>query len=184
MLKPATVITFIGLVVVGLIGSRAVYLPQQAQVRRLQAEIAEEQATQELRAAAAAQFQQLAQLRNRLPPEPDPSWLVSRLVELARRSGISLTSITQQSSQELSMFRRLAVSAQFTASYHELGTFVDAIERAQEFLRVDRLSITQPNASPQITVDMEVSTLYVPVPEAKQLGGRSKAAESVRGDGR
>ncbi len=177
MLKPATVMTFIGLVMVGLIGSRSIYLPQQTQVRRLHAEIAEEQATQQLREAAAAKFRQIAQLRNRLPPEPDPSWLVNHLVDLARRSGILLTSIAQQPPQELSTFRRLAVSAQFTASYHELGTFIDAIERAQEFLRVDRLNVTPPNASPQIAVDMEVSTLYVPAPEAKPLSDRGKAAE-------
>ncbi|MBI2104709.1 MAG: type 4a pilus biogenesis protein PilO [Candidatus Omnitrophica bacterium] len=140
-------------------------------MRLIQAQIADEQATQRLQADVAALLRQAEQSRKRLPEEPDPSLLVHDVVALAQQAGVQLTSISRETPQTFRRFTRLAVILQGTASYHQLGAFLDALERSERFLRVERFEISRPTELGPASVHLSISTLYVPPVLPASAGG-------------
>ena len=56
-----------------------------------------------------------------------------------------------------------AVNVEFTASFHQLGTFLDRLERAEPFIRIERLQVAPPQSSKEAaTIRAVFSTLYIP----------------------
>jgi len=161
-MKPTFLIGIVEVALAAFLGYNMVYRPQQREVQRVRAQQGEERTHQQTQTEIAAYLQQIERYRKRLPPEPDPAWLVRELVELAREPGVQLTSITQEDPQSVGQFTRVAVQLQVSATYHQLGTFLDAIERSDHFLRVDRLDIQQQGSTDRPTIQLTFSTLYVP----------------------
>ncbi len=145
----------------------------QAQVRLIHTKITQEQATQQAQADVAAMLRQLERYRTQLPSEPNLSGLVADAVTLGEQAGLQLTTIEQEPPQAFQYFTRLAVTFKFTVSYHQLGTFLDLIERSDRFMRVERLLV---NSSPSAqrggaaAVEMTLSTVYFP-PVLRGVGG-------------
>lgn len=146
----------------------------QEKIRLIQTQITQEEATQQAQADVAAMLRQIEQYRTRLPSEPNPSWLVAEAVALGERAGLQLTAIAhQESPHAVQQFTRLAVTVEFNASYHQLGTFLDLVERSERFLRVERMEIRSPTSKEkgnQGSVELTLSTLYLP-PVLKGSGG-------------
>jgi len=145
-----------------LVGYNAIHVPQERAVRLSREQAAEEQATQRMQAEVAALLAEAEQYRKPLAEEPDPAALVRDVVELAQQSGVQLTSISHESPQELPQFTQMTVRLHGTASYHQLGTFLDALERAERFLRVERFEISRAAYQQAAAIELVVSTLYVP----------------------
>ena len=176
-MKPMLLLATIGVALVGFIGYHGVYVPQQEQVRLIQGQIDQERANQHAQQTVAALLEQLRQYRTHLPPEPDPSWLVRQVVSLGQESGIQVTSILQEPPKPFESFTLLAVTLQFTASYHTLGRFLDQLEHAPPFIRVDRLELADVNPTTgDATIHLTVSTLYVP-----PLVQAAPASDTLRG---
>ena len=144
------------------IGYHAIYLPQRKTVASLEAKVTEELATQEMQKDVAVLLERLDHYRVRLSGEPDPSWLTREVVALSQKNGVQLTSVTQDLPQRLGDFTRLGVSLQFSASYHQLGAFLDALERSQYFIKVERVSVTRAQREGLADIQLILSTLYVP----------------------
>ena len=152
-----------GVALVFLIGYNTIYKPQQGQLTAVRVEITAEQAKQQTQAEVATLLQSIDDYRKRLPSAPEPSWLVHTLVGLAEKSGVQLTTITQEFPQKADQFTRLSVNLQFTANYHQLGALLDEIERSSAFIRVDRLSLSKTSAAggeEVPMVQMVCSSLY------------------------
>ena len=142
-----------------------IYVPQREQVRLSRAQAAGEQAIQQMQAEAAALLAQVERYRKRLPEEADPSVLARDVVELAERSGVQLTSIARGEPEPLHgspNVTLLTVTLTGTSSYHQLGAFLDALERSERFLRVERFEINRPGDRGPVSLKMSVSTLYAP----------------------
>ena len=161
-MKPTLLIGIVEVALAGFLGYNAIYLPKQREVARSHAQQGEERTHQQTQAEVAAYLQQIERYRKRLPPEPDPAWLVRGLVDLAQEPGVQLTSIIQEDPQSVGQFTRVAVQLQVSATYHELGTFLDAVERSDHFMRVDRLDIQQQGSPGRPAIQLTFSTLYVP----------------------
>jgi Tfp pilus assembly protein PilO len=161
-MKPAFLLGAMGIALAGLIGYNTVYVPQQQQMGLIRAQIAQEQANQQTAAEGLAQLQEIERYRTHLPPEPNPSWLARELVVLAQRSGVQLTTITQGAPQESGQFTHLTVNVQFTASYHQLGMFLDDLERSDRFIRVDRINVSRPTPEERPSIQLACSTVYLP----------------------
>ena len=161
-MRPLFLLAGIGVAIAVLVGYHVIYVPHQAQVRLTQDRIAEERATQEMQAEVAALLGQVERSRKRLPEAPDPSVLVHDVATLAQQAGVQLTSITREPPQELAPFTHLIVRLQGTTSYHQLGVFLDALERADQFLRVERLEVGKSNWRGPATIQMVVGTFFVP----------------------
>jgi len=134
----------------------------QEKLRLVEAQTANEHSTQASQAQTAATFRQIEQYRKRLPNEPSPSWLVSEAMSLGERVGLQLSAIAQESPQEIQQFTRLAVTLEFSASYHELGLFLDRLEHAGSFIQVERLQVSPPK-EPQgkVSIRLTLSTMYL-----------------------
>lgn len=145
---------------------------QQEKVHLIQAQIAEEQATQAAQAELAAMLQQIEQYRKRLPSQPNPAWLATEVVSLGEQSGLRFTSIAQEPPRAVSpQFTRLAVTLEFSASYHQLGSFLDRVEHSDHVIRVEHLEVTSPREKwGQAAIKLVVSTGYLP-PVVKGTGG-------------
>ena len=165
-MKPMLLIGAIGVVaLVSGVGYNTLYKPQQKRAESIHAQIEKELLRQRTVTDVAAWFQQLERSRTRLSPEPDPGWLVREVVGIAQqgKAGVQLTSITQDTPQDAGGFTRLAISVKVAASYHSLGTFLDELERAEHFIRVDQFEIHPSSDGHSVpTTDLVLSTMYVP----------------------
>ena len=144
------------------IGYYAIHVPAQNEVRLIQSQIAEERANQTGKSDVSALLAQMQRYRVRLPKDADPSWLAQEVVELAQKSGIQLSSITQDTPQALDKFTRLAVNLQLTATYHQLGAFLDEIERSPRYIRVERLTVDRTGEDERGLVQVTFSTVVLP----------------------
>ena len=173
-MKLSLLVGLIGLAAAGFVGYNFIYEPQQAQVHLIQAQIAEEQVHQQTQAEVTNLLQEVDQYRARLPQTTDPSWLVRELVALAQKAGVQLTTINQDSPQAYEPFTRLGATLQFSASYHQLGTFLDAIERSERFIRVERVHLgASDGAHGAAAVEIACSTLFLPPVLPAASGGGS-----------
>ena len=141
-MKPTLLVAVIGVALGGFLGYHSLYAPKKEQARLIDVKAAQRQADQQAQDDTATLLKQIEQYRKRLPPEPEPSWLVQEAVALGRQLGLELTTITPDLPQETPQYTRLSVSLQFDATYHELGTFLDAIERSDAFIRVEHFDLT------------------------------------------
>ena len=145
------------------VGYNMVYSPQQAKLHAIQQQMAKEQANQQAQIETDALLRQLEQERIRLPKEPNPSWLVSEAVALGEKAGLQLTNISQEPNQALGPYTRLAISLEFSASYHQLGTFLDRVEQSPSYIRVETLTVApNPNHQELAQIKLILSTAYVP----------------------
>ena len=164
MKKRALLLVVIIVAMVGALAYSGIYVPYQRQVELIQAQKAQEQANQQTQADVASLLHTIEQYHKRLPTEPDPSWLVRETVALAQKAGVQVTNISQEDPQPFAGFTRLAVNLQFAASYHQLGAFLDDIEHADRFIRVDRINVNHTTArnEPLASVQLVFSTIYLP----------------------
>jgi len=158
----AFLIVIMGVAASGIVGYNQCYLPQLRKAQRIQQQIEQEQTNQQLATEVAGVFRQIERYRQQLPQEPDPSWVVRQAVTLGQRAGILLTNITPVPAEERPQYTRLSVGLQFRASYHQLGAFLDQIERDPSFFLIERLELGEPaEQSDQAAVQMTLSTLHV-----------------------
>jgi len=97
-----------------------------------------------------------------LPQASDPSWLAREVVALAQAAGLQPGSIVQEAPQPVGPFTRLVVNLQLMASYHQLGEFVDAVERSERFIHVERLHIERVREDETATIQLTLSTMVLP----------------------
>ena len=165
-MKPTMVSGLIVLCFAAFFGYNTIHLQHRQRLQALQAQLNEEQATQELRVQVAHTLKQIERLRKRLPQEPETEWLVREVGRLAQGAGVQLTSINPQAPKPLQDATQLTVSVQFTAPYHQLGGFLSTIENASSFLRVDSLDVSPSRtaAADEHAADirMTISTFHVP----------------------
>lgn len=162
--KTALLLVVIGVVVAAtaFVGYNMVYAPQQSQVRLIQGKITQEQANQTMQAEVATLLRQVEEHRKRLPPERDASWLLDQVLPIAERNGLRLNTITRQPPSPVGDLTRLSISLDGSASYHQLGAFVDELERAESYLHVERLQMSPPDATGKSAVQLLISTAFVP----------------------
>ena len=162
MKQPLLILASVAVALTGLVGYNLIYVPQQQQVSLIRKQIAQEQASQQTAVTVAGLLQELERRRARLPNEADPSWLVRIVVELAEKTGVQLTTISQETPQpQAEQLTRVAVNLQFDASYHELGAFLDALERSDRFLRVERMHVSRSGSDTPPSIELLLSTFSV-----------------------
>ena len=165
MKKPTFLLGIIAVAIVCSIAYTSIYVPAQKQVQVIQTQKSKERASQRTQADVAALLKTIEAYRKRLPSERDPSWLVRETVSDARKAGIEVSSINQEDPQDFSGFTRLTVNLQLTASYHQLGAFLDEIEHGEPFIRVDRINLSRALSSrgeEMASIKLAFSTIYLP----------------------
>lgn len=161
-MKPTLLIGIAGVALTVIVGYNGIYVPQRGQVSQIQAQLAEEQATQRMRVEVASLLESIEQHRKQLPQEPDPSWFVREVVALTKHADVQVATITQDSPQAVGPFTRLGVTLQCAASYHQLGTFLDDVERSDHFLQVERVNVTRVEDGKPAAIQLVLSTMYLP----------------------
>ena len=162
MMRMTLILIAIVVVLTGGIGYYGIHLPKEHEVRVIQTQIAEERASQGMQGEVAALLAQIERYRHRLPTDVDPSWLAQEVVSVAKKLDVQLTSITQEPPQPLERYTRLAVNLKLTTSYHQLGAFLDEIERSPRFIHVDRLSVDRSDGDEKGVVLVTLSTVVLP----------------------
>ena len=154
----------IGLALGAVFGYDKLYRPQQKKVAQIRAQVAQEKATQQTQAGVASVLEQIEkQYRPRLSADTDPSGLAREVVSLAQKAGLQLATISQAAPERIKEVTRLAVDLRVKGTYHQLGTFLDSLERSQHLLRVDHLDVSAAyeNSRDPATIQLRVSTLYL-----------------------
>ena len=152
----------IGVAIVTLFGYHRIHQWQQQQVRLIQQQIVEERDKQRAQADVATLLQQVEQYRTRLPHEANASWLVQEVLAIGKKAGVQLTTVSEEAPQKFQQFTRLGVNLQCKASFHQLGTFLDYLERSNHFIKTERMTVSAPGHDGVASVQVTVSTLYLP----------------------
>ena len=162
-MKPMVVGAAVGLVLAYLVGYNTIYARQRGQAQVIRQQIVQEQKDQRIQHETATVLQQMERYHTQLPQEPDPSWLVHEAMAASQQAGVDIASIQQDNPQVGKQFTRLAITLQFRATYHQLGAFLDRLERSGSFIRVDQLGVgTSKGESKKPSVQLTLSTIYVP----------------------
>ena len=169
--KPYVLLVAIEVALTLYLGYNFIHVPQQRQVRLIHEQIAREQTKRQAAIEVAALMDQLTQYQTRLPSEPDTSWLARDVVALAEKAGVQLATITQEAPQSFDQFTRLGVSLKFNTSYHQLGTFIDDLERSAHFIHVDQMSVGRSSRDEAASIQVTCSTLYLSPPLPMPSGG-------------
>jgi len=173
MRNPLAMSWLLVMVLAGYVGYRTIYQTHQQRWQALQARMADEQQTQTLRAQVARVVAEVEQFRKRLPPEPEPGWLVQEVTRLADEAGVQLATIAPISPRTIEGLDGcvvLAVTVNFAASYHQLGTFVSALEHAPVFLRIDELQLAR-SGEGMANIELTVGSVYVPSLSVQPVAG-------------
>jgi Tfp pilus assembly protein PilO len=156
---PAFLAGVIGVAIALGVGYHAVYVPHQRQGSLIRTQIAVEQNNQQMQAEVASLLRELDAYRVRLPQEPDPSWLAREVVKLAEEAGVPLLAISQEPPQAHGQFTRLGVTLQISATYHQLGSLLDAIEQSERFIQVERMTVSRAEDGKPASIDLTLGTL-------------------------
>ena len=159
-MKPALISGIIVLAVGGYFGYHNAYVGPQEKLERVEQELKEAHEEQSLRTHVASSLQALEERQRRLAPKPDRSLLLQVADRLAQEAGIEITSISPEPHGEWGDFTRVAVSLEFTATFHELGHFLSGVERAEPSIRIEHLDLSPVRRSEGARVRLLLSTLY------------------------
>lgn len=161
-MKPSVLLGAIGVVISSFIGYNFIYLPAQKEVKTIQTKISGEETSQRTQKDVVNLLDQIEQYRTHLPKEPEASLLAHEVVALAQKSGVQLSTISQEPTQHFQQYTRVAVTLQLSTSYHQLGNFLDTLEHADHFMRVEQLSVGHTGDDGKSSVRVTVSTFFLP----------------------
>lgn len=160
-LKPARVSGLLIAVCAGYLGYTAIYMRNQRTLGLLREQLLEERQTQELRAGLAQSLEAIERFRKQLPPSPDVEWLIGQVTQAAEGAGVQFTTINPQPPKRLGDVTLLPVTVQFAASYEQVRTLIDVLERGSSYIRVDDLDLAR-SGQGTAQVHLTVSTVHVP----------------------
>lgn len=161
-MKPVIIGVVAGLALGYLVGYNKLYVAQHNRVLLIRQQVAQELSNQQARKDAANLIHQVEEYQAQLPSEPDPSWLVHQAMAAGQKAGVDIVSISQQSPEKSEQATTLSVILQINGTYHQLGRFLDELEHAKHFIRVNQVSVISSrgdNEKPAIQVTL--STLYL-----------------------
>ncbi len=163
-MRPTLLLAVIGVALTGWIGYHSIYLPHQQAIEAVHAQVAEEHDAQAVQASVARSLKQVEDARRRFAPEPDASWLIHQVAAVGREAGIELSTIEPEPLKPVGPLTRLGVRLNFSTGYHQLGTFLDYLERADHLLRVEQLSVRPTGGASEATaaVTLVISAFYLP----------------------
>ena len=113
------------------------------------------------------QHRQLAgeveKLRTALPSEEELPAVIERLSGLASQTGVKLQLITPSPpASGPALYKEIPIDIEALAGFHQLGTFLDILERSDRFMRVERLRVARQDRGRPAAVQLVISTIYVP----------------------
>lgn len=168
----------------GYFGYHIAYVRPLDSIEQIHQQLEEARQTQTLRTHVASAIITLEEPRQRLALRPDSTWLLQEVGKLAEEAGIQVASMTPRPPQPRGEATFLSVLLQFTASFHELGQFLNRIESHERFIRVDRVEVTpQAGASGKAQMQVALSALYLSSlhPTALTAAGAEPASPSEEG---
>jgi len=162
-----------------------VYSDQAAKVGRLEAEYArveteraEKQAYVENMSKYEARLKELQEslvaARSQLPDDPDVPQLLSQLGNKARQAGLEIDRFEPKGEKAQDFYAEIIFELKVRGSYHEVGTFLDAVGKLDRILNVTNLAMTGPKTLNQkVVVDcgfMVKTYRFLEKPEGKGGG--------------
>ncbi len=95
----------------------------------------------ELRKRVQESQELIAYYERRLPDSPEAPELLEDLKRLALESGLRFTTLKRQETKDRGAYIEIPMSVSMLVDYHGLGDFINRIENADRFAKVDNLNI-------------------------------------------
>lgn len=151
-----------GLLIVALIGGYWYFVHQdetkkltmlEKQYRDLDQERAQQRAYVANLAKYEARFNELQQdlndARAMLPSEADVPQLLAQLDNHARQSGLDIILFKPDGEKKKDFYAEVIFDMQVSGSYHEVGTFIDAVAQMDRIVNVLNINMTKPTTENQ-----------------------------------
>lgn len=128
----------------------------EGQYARLETERAEKQAYIANLTKYEARLNELQQsldtARSQLPDDPDVAQLLAQLGGKAKQAGLEIDRFEPKGEKEQDFYADIIFDMKVHGSFHEIGTFVDALGKLDRILNVTGLSMTSPRTVNQKVV--------------------------------
>ena len=143
---------------------------------RLETDRAEKQAYVENMSKYEARLKDLQEnlvaARSQLPDDPDVPQLLSQLGNKARQAGLEIDRFEPKGERAKDFYAEILFELKVRGSYHEIGTFLDAVGKLDRILNVSNLSMTQPRTVNQkVIVDCGFTVKTYRFLEKAEKGG-------------
>lgn len=127
------------------IGYNYIYLPQIQRIEDKKNQLMEEIEKNKIAYKIYDLQQEVGKYMRHFPESLDTSWLMSRVSQKVRRSGVEFLSIKPKDIKHFEDYYIIFVNLKLKSSYHELGRFISELESSEDFLRVKSVKISRPH---------------------------------------
>ena len=113
--------------------------------------------------------------RSQLPDDPDVPQLLAQLGNKARQAGLAIDRFEPKGDRPQDFYGEIIFDMKVHGSYHEIGTFLDALGKLDRILNVTGLSMTSPRTVNQkVVVDcgFTIKTYRFLEPREEKKGGK------------
>lgn len=129
-----------------------------------------------------ARFNQLQQdlneARSQLPDEADVPQLLAQLDNAARQSGLQIENFEPTGEDPKDFYSEVGVNMEVRGSFHEIGTFVDAVGKMDRIVNVKDIQMTGPkvvNKKVMLTSKFAIKTYrFINKPKGKKKDAKKK----------
>lgn len=129
-----------------------------------------------------AKFNQLQQdlneARSQLPDDSDIPQLLAQLDNNARNSGLTIVKFQPKDEAPRDFYAEVGVEMQVKGSFHEIGTFVDAVGKMDRIVNVKDIRMREPSTeNSKVVVDSEFSIVTYRFLENGKGKGKGKGTK-------
>lgn len=120
--------------------------------------------------------QDLNEARSQLPDEADVPQLLAQLDNNARQSGLSIVRFEPRPEEAKDFYAEISVELSVDGSFHEIGTFVDAVGKMDRIVNVQNIRMTKPrtvNSKVLVSSDFAIKT-YRFIEESQRAPAKKK----------
>lgn len=166
--KRKDILIVAGIILLSLIvANKSIYQVQKRQINYLKREIKEEETKSRLIKEMIALNKRMESYQKRLPLQKNISWLMGGVTRLAKDAQIKIISFQPKKVDKQEGYLRIPLAVRVSGDYHELGGFLEKIESAKEFIKLDSLNLNIAKATDEAgkeaepVADLVVSTIYM-----------------------
>lgn len=106
-----------------------------------------------------AQKTKIKSYEKNFSPAGDVSWAIESVTELAKKSGLTVTSMSPAEPEKKGDFDKLSLKVEADCGYHELGKFVSLLESSDRFLKVSALNAKRLKSDSPLKVSIVIEMI-------------------------
>lgn len=126
--------------------------------------------------------QRLKEALTEMPEEVKMDDLLAQLSDLARKAGLSMSTINPQQEKQKGFYFEIPIKMGVKGNYHEVAVFLDSLSKLKRIVNVNNIQLGQPNTKAEkIIIEAQyMATTFRFAPASKDTGKKDDANSGRR----